>query len=61
VTEDEMVRCNHRLNRHEFAQTPAEDEGQGSLGCFSPWGHKESDVTWQLNSSNNCSSNVGNE
>ena len=61
VTEDEMVRCNHRLNRHVLAQTPAEDEGQGSLGCFSPWGHKESDVTWQLNSSNNCSSNVWNE
>ena len=56
-----MVRCNHRLNRHEFAQTLGEGEGQGSLACFSPEGHKESDVTWQLNSNNNCSSNVGNE
>ena len=61
MTEDEMVRCNHRLNRHEFAQTLGEGEGQGSLACFSPEGHKESDVTWQLNSNNNCSSNVGNE
>ena len=45
VTEDEMVRRYHRLNRHEFAQTPGEGEGQGSLACYSPWGHKESDVT----------------
>ena len=26
---------------------------QGSLACCSPWGHKESDTTWQLNNSNN--------
>ena len=26
-------------------------EGQGSLTCCSPWGHKESDATYQLNSS----------
>ena len=24
-------------------------EGQGSLACCSPWGHKESDMTKQLN------------
>ena len=24
-------------------------EGQGSLACCSPWGHKESDMTEQLN------------
>ena len=24
-------------------------EGQGSLACYSPWGHKESDTTEQLN------------
>ena len=24
-------------------------DAQGSLGCFSPWGHKESDTTEQLN------------
>ena len=24
-------------------------DGQGSLACFSPWGHKESDTTEQLN------------
>ena len=27
-------------------------EGQGSLACFSPWGHNESDMTQQLNSNN---------
>ena len=24
-------------------------EGQGRLACWSPWGHKELDMTWQLN------------
>ena len=33
------------LNGHEFEQTQAESEGQGSLACCSLWGHKESDVT----------------
>ena len=27
-------------------------EGQGGLACCSPWGHKESDTTEQLNNSN---------
>ena len=27
-------------------------EGQGSLACCSPWGHKELDMTQQLNSNN---------
>ena len=26
-------------------QTQGESEGQGSLACCSPWGHKESDTT----------------
>ena len=49
VTEDEMVGWHHRLSGHEFEQTPGDSEGQGSLGCCSPWGHKESDTTEQLN------------
>jgi len=24
----------------EFAQTPGDSEGQGSLSCCSPWGHR---------------------
>ena len=38
VTEDETVGWHHRLNRHEFEQTPGDSEGQGSLVCCSPWG-----------------------
>ena len=33
------------INRHEFEQTPGYGEGQGSLACCSPWGHKELDTT----------------
>ena len=45
VTEDEMVEWHHQLNGHEFEQTLGGGEGQGSLVCYSPWGHKESDMT----------------
>ena len=51
-TEDEMVGWHHRFNTHELGQTPGDGEGQGSLACCSPWGCKESDMTWQLNSKN---------
>ena len=40
-----MVGWHHPLNGHEFEQTPGDSEGQGSLACCSPWGHKESDTT----------------
>ena len=40
TTEDEMVRWHHQLNGHEFEQAPGDDEGQGSLACCSPWGHR---------------------
>ena len=33
----------------EFGQAPRVGDGQGSLACGSPWGHKESDKTEQLN------------
>ena len=33
----------------EFEQHLGDDEGQGSQVCCSPWGHKESDTTKQLN------------
>ena len=49
MTEDEIVGWHHRLNGHEFAHTPGDSEGQGSLVCCSPWGLKELDMTWQLN------------
>ena len=45
AAENEMVGLDHRLNGHEFEQTPADTEGQGSLACYSSWGRKESDTT----------------
>ena len=44
TTEDEMVGWHHWLNGYEFEQILGESEGQGSLVCCSPWGHKESDM-----------------
>ena len=38
--EDEMVGWPHQLSGHEFEQTPGDSEGQISLACCSPWGHK---------------------
>ena len=49
TTEDEMVGWYHRLNGHEFEQTPWVGDGQGSLLCYSPYGLKESDTTEWLN------------
>ena len=40
MTENEMVGWHHQLNGHEFAQTPGDGEGQGSLACCSSWGHR---------------------
>ena len=47
--ENEKVGWHHLLKRHEFEKTLGASEGQESLGCCSPWGHKESDMTEQLN------------
>ena len=40
VAEDEMVEQHHQLNGHEFEQTLGDGEGQRSLACCSPWGHR---------------------
>ena len=44
MTEDEMVGSHHQLNGHESEQALGNGEGQGSLACCSPQGHKESDT-----------------
>ena len=49
MTEDEMVGWHLRLNGHEFEKAPGVGDGQGSLACYSPWGHYESVMTEQLN------------
>ena len=41
MTEDEMVEWHHLLNGHNFEQALGVGDGQGSLACCSPWGHKE--------------------
>ena len=56
MKEDKMVGWHHRLNGHEFEQAPGDVEGQGSLVCCSPWGHKESEMPEQLN--NNSKSDL---
>ena len=35
----------NQLNGHESEQTLGDGEGQESLVCYSPRGHKESDMT----------------
>ena len=52
MTEDEMVGWHHPVNGREFEQSLGNGEGQGSLVCFSPWSHKESDRTERLNNNN---------
>ena len=37
---------------HEFEQALGVGEGQESLQCCSPWGHKELDTTWRLENNN---------
>ena len=56
VTEDKMVGWHHQLNGYEFEQTLGDSEGQGTLACYSSWGHKESDMTEWLNN-NKCTIN----
>ena len=48
MTEDEMVGWHHRLDGHEFGQTLGDSEGQRSLACCRPWGHKELHTTDRL-------------
>ena len=52
MTEDEMVGWHHQCNGHEFEKALGVGDGQGSLACCSPWGHKESNSTEQLNWNN---------
>ena len=42
MTDDEIVGWHHQLDGHEFEQPLGVGGGQGSLGCCSPWGRKES-------------------
>ena len=48
MTEDEMAGWHHRLDGHGFGGTLGVGDGQGGLACCGSWGHKESDMTEQL-------------
>ena len=39
----------HQLHGRESEQAPGAGDGQRSLACCSPWGHKELDMTDRLN------------
>ena len=59
MAEEEMVGWHHRLNGQQLEQSPGDGEGQGFLAWCSPWGHRESDTTEQLDSNyNNMRVNV---
>ena len=45
MTDNEMTGWHHWLNAHESEQASGVGDGQGSLDCCSPSGHKESDMT----------------
>ena len=45
MTGDETVGWHHLLDGHEFEHALGVGEGQGSLACCSPQGHKELDTT----------------
>ena len=49
TTKDEMIGWHHLLDGNEFEQALRVGDGQGSLACCSPWGHKESDMTERVN------------
>ena len=49
TTEDGMVGWHHRLDGHGFGWTTGVGDGQRGLACCSSWGHKESDISEQLN------------
>ena len=52
ASEDEMVGWHHPCNGQELGQTLGDGEGWGNLPCCSSWGHKELDITGQLNHNN---------
>ena len=43
-----MVGWHQQLDGHELEQALGVGDGEGSLVCYSPWGHKESDTTERL-------------
>ena len=40
-----MIEWHCQLDGHDFEQALGVGNRQGGLACFSPWGHRESDMT----------------
>ena len=55
MTEDETAGWHHSSRDMSLSKTLGDSEGQGSLACCRPRGHKESDTTDRLNNSKNLS------
>ena len=49
-----MVGWQYRLDGHKFEQALGVGEGQRSLACCRPWGHKGLDMTERLNNKSSC-------
>ena len=49
MTVNGMVGWHHCVDVHEFEEALGVGDGQGSLLCCSPWGHKELDMSERLN------------
>ena len=49
MTEDATVGWHHQFDGHEFEQALGIGDGEQSLVCCSPRGHKESNMTERLN------------
>ena len=45
--------CMASLTQWTWVWANSDSEWQGSLACGSPWGHKDSDMTYRLNKNNN--------
>ena len=43
------ITWHHRLYGYDFEEALGVGDGQGSLVCCSPWGHKESNMSEPLN------------
>ena len=56
TTKDKMIGGHHRLDGHEFEQSPGGSEGQLSLMFCSPLGHR--DLDFRLNNNNNNNNNI---
>ena len=56
----QRVWCLHGIpdEGFEFEQTQRGREGQGSLECCSPWGHKELDMTYWVNNNKGANKTV---